>query len=100
LRAFFGGYCRMLAITTDRALAYVRHRQDQAAANATINRELSALKRMFRLGERAGKVRRRPHIDMLQEANARKGFFEPDDFVAVLAHLPESLKPVFTVAYV
>jgi hypothetical protein len=35
---------------------------------------------------------------MLQEANARKGLFEPDQFEAVLAHLPEALKPVFTVA--
>lgn len=37
---------------------------------------------------------------MLQEANARKGFFEPDQFEAVLEHLPESLKPAFTVAYI
>jgi hypothetical protein len=36
------------------AIAYVRHRQAQQAANATINRELAALKHMFRLGERTG----------------------------------------------
>ena len=36
------------------AIAYVRHRLAQQAANATINRELAALKRMFRLGERTG----------------------------------------------
>ncbi len=48
----------MRAITTDRVLAYVRHRQEQGAANAICNRELSALKRMFRLGEKAGKVAR------------------------------------------
>jgi len=100
LRAFFGGYCRMRAITTDRVLPYVRHRQEQGAANATINRELSALKRMFRLGEKAGKVARRPHIDMLREANARKGFLEPDDFEAVLSHLPEYLRQVFATAYI
>jgi integrase len=100
LRAFFTSYCRVRAITSDRVLTYVRQRQEQGAANATVNRELSALKRMFRLGEKAGKVARRPYIDMLQEANARKGFFEPDDFRAVLVHLPESLKPVFTTAYV
>src|SRR5712691_1999195 len=100
LRAFFGGYCRMRAITTDRVLPYVRHRQEQGAANATINRELSALKRMFRLGERAGKVARRPHVDMLHEANARKGFFEPDAFEAMLSHLPEYLRPVFATAYI
>lgn len=88
LCAFFTDFCRASAITTDRVLAYQRHRKEQGAANATINRELAALKRMFRLAEKAGRVARRPHIDMLQEANARKGFFEPDQFEAVLEHLP------------
>jgi integrase len=37
---------------------------------------------------------------MLRENNARKGFFEPDQFRAVLQHLPDHLKPVFEVAYV
>jgi hypothetical protein len=49
-------------------------------------------------GSARRRVRLRPYVDMLQEANARKGFFEPDQFEAVLAHLPEALKPVFTVA--
>ena len=98
LRAFFAG-CRAQAISTERTLAYVRHRQDQHAANATINRELAALKRMFRLGEKAGQVVRRPYIDMLQEHNARTGFFERSEFDAVLAHLPDDLRAVFEVAY-
>jgi len=99
LEGFFTGW-RAQAISTDRILAYVRHRHQQKAANATINRELAALKRMFRLGERAGKVLRRPFIDMLQEHNARTGFFERADFDAVLARLPADLKAVFAVAYV
>jgi integrase len=99
LKGFFAGW-RAQAISTDRVLAYVRYRQEQQAANATINRELAALKRMFRLGERAGKVLRRPFIDMLQEHNARTGFFERADFDAVLARLPADLKAVFAVAYV
>ncbi len=99
LKDFFAG-CRASAISTDRILAYVRHRQGQEAANATINRELAALKRMFRLGEKAGKVVRRPYIDMLQEHNARTGFFERSEFHAVLAHLPDDLRAVFEVAYI
>jgi integrase len=98
LNGFFTGW-RAQAISTDRVLAYVRHRQQQQAANATINRELAALKRMFRLGERAGKIVRRPFIDLLQEHNARTGFFERDECDAVLAHLPDDLQTVFTVAY-
>jgi integrase len=98
LKGFFTGW-RAQAISTDRILAYVRHRQQQQAANATINRELAALKRMFRLGERAGRIVRRPFIDLLQEHNARTGFFEREEFDAVLAHLPDDLQAVFTVAY-
>jgi hypothetical protein len=37
---------------------------------------------------------------MLQENNARKGFFEAHEFQAVLAALPDTLKPVAEVAYV
>jgi integrase len=98
LKEFFTGW-RAQAVSTDRILAYVRYRQQQQAANATINRELAALKRMFRLGERAGKIVRRPFIDLLQEHNARTGFFEREEFDAVLAHLPDDLQAVFTVAY-
>jgi hypothetical protein len=84
LRAFFGSQ-KAQDITADRATAYVVWRQDERATNATINRELAALKRMFRLGEIAGKVDRRPHIQMLQERNARTGFFEPAQFQACSA---------------
>jgi integrase len=98
LEGFFTGWPAQ-AISTDRILAYVRHRQQQKAANATINRELAALKRMFRLGERAGKVLRRPFIDMLQEHNARTGFFEHHEFDAVLTQLPDDLQTVFDIAF-
>lgn len=100
LREFFTDFCPARAITTDRILAYVRRRQEEAAANATVNRELAALKRMFRLGEIAGRVARRPHVAMLEERNTRTGFFEPELFRSVLRNLPEDLKVVFEVAYV
>jgi len=87
-------------LTADRVTAYVAERLKDGAANATVNRELSALKRMFRLGEVAGKVAHRPHIAMLQEHNTRTGFFEESEFRAIIAHLPEDLRAVFEVAYV
>lgn len=43
LREFFGDY-RAVDITEDRLNAYIVHRKQQEAANATINRELAALK--------------------------------------------------------
>jgi len=55
---------------------------------------------MFRLGLKLGKVARCPSIDLLQEDNTRKGFFEEPEFRAMLAHLPENLQPVYEVAYI
>jgi len=54
---------------------------------------------MFVLGIRSGKVATKPYISKLATNNARKGFFEYDQFQAVLAHLPDDIKPVVEVAY-
>jgi hypothetical protein len=80
--------------------AYVATRQEEKAANATINIELSALGRMFTLAVRAGKAASKPFIGKLQLDNARNGFFEPAAFQSVLSYLPEDLKPVAICAYV
>jgi hypothetical protein len=55
LRRVFTGF-RAINVTSDRIMAYIGTRQNADAANGTINRELSALRRMFRLGEQTGKV--------------------------------------------
>lgn len=99
LTGFFGAHTKMAAITADRIVAYVVERQDAGAANATINRELALLKRMYTLAVKDGRLFARPRIDILPEDNARQGFFEPDDFAAVRQHLPEDLRPVVTFAY-
>ncbi len=98
LRRAFEGW-RAEEITTDAIRAYTVHRQQGGAANATINRELAALKRAFNLAMRAGKLWHRPYIPMLPENNARQGFFEPSQFQAVRAQLPDHLYGVITFAY-
>ena len=52
LREFFSDY-RAVEITGDTITAYVTYRQEQKAANSTINNELSALSRAFSLGIRS-----------------------------------------------
>jgi integrase len=99
LLAFFGDEFAM-DITGDRVASYIANRQDEKAAAATINRELAALKRAFRLGEKVGKVIQRPEVSMLREDNRRKGFFEAGEYRAVVKHLPEELKPVIQTAYI
>jgi integrase len=97
---FFLKTTKAKTVAEDRITAYVAHRQSDGAKNATINRELACLRRMFRLGAKARKVGRRPDVTLLKEHNRRKGFFEPADFYAVLAHLPSDLRPMAEVAYI
>jgi len=100
LKAAFEGY-RIPQITTPRIQAYIENRLGTGAANATINRELAALKRMLNLAARQTppKVDRVPYIPMLKEDNIRKGFFEHGDFIALRDALPDYLKGFVTFAY-
>ena len=99
LKPWFQGR-RMALITTADVQRYVEARQKGDAANATINRELSALKRMFCLAIKAGKLLHRPHIPMLEERNVRQGFFEREQFESVRAHLPADLRDLATFCYI
>jgi len=100
LKTFFEGM-RALDTTTDKIRAYILQRQDQGAMNATINRELAALKRMFNLAKQMTppKVTNVPYIQHLQESNARAGFFEYPDYIALRNALPSYIKPVVAIAY-
>jgi integrase len=106
------GRRRMPAITTAGIRAYIAKRQSQArevgkgdgrreisVSAGEINRELTALKRMFNLARQAGKLLHAPYIPLLQEHNVRTGFFEPEQFEAVRALLPEYARPIVTFAY-
>jgi integrase len=98
LKAHFGGW-RAVNITTPAIRAYIEKRQREKAANATINRELAALKRMFNLALQAEKLPRRPHIPSLAEDNVRTGFFGEVEFLALHEALPDYLRSVATFAY-
>jgi integrase len=122
------GNRRMTSITTSDIRAYITARQNETTvarkaycftardgsvhsvpeqrrtvagvSNGEINRELTALKRMFNLAIQAGKLLQKPHIPFLKEDNVRVGFFEPDQFRAVRHRLSEPVRPVVTFAYI
>ncbi|HYE88806.1 MAG TPA: site-specific integrase [Vicinamibacterales bacterium] len=48
----------------------------------------------------AGKLHHKPHIPLLREDNVRVGFFEPDQYRAVVQHLPASMRPIAAFAYI
>jgi integrase len=127
LTPFFGNR-RMTSITTVDIRAYIAARQEETTvfrkaytftapdgsprnvpeqrrtvagvSNSEINRELTALKRMFNLAIQAGKLLQKPHIPFLKEDNVRVGFFEREQFLSVLQRLPEPVRPVATFAYI
>jgi len=100
LMTFFDGY-RVTEINTPIIQKYIENRISGKKSNATVNRELSALKRILNLGSKQTppKVDRVPYIPMLKENNVRKGFFEHSDFIALRDALPSYLKGFVTFAY-
>ena len=88
LRDFFGGW-RAAEITTDKVRTYTSRRLDEGASNATINRELAALKRMFNMAIRSGKLRDKPFVEMLKERNVRTGFVDDKQYERLARFYPE-----------
>ena len=90
LEPFFG-QVRASAVTSDLLDRYVDHRQQEGAKNATINRELAAMKRMFHLGHAATppKLFYIPRFPRLAENNIRQGFLEDGQYEKLLESCPE-----------
>jgi integrase len=100
LKAVFGGM-RVTDITTAKIKEYIDKKMMEDLTNASINRELAALKRIFHLAAQCTppKVGQVPYIPMLKESNTRKGFFEHEEYLALRDALPFHLRSVVTFAY-
>jgi integrase len=94
------GEDRALDVTADRIEAYRDQRRADGLAPASVNRELAALRRMFKLAVRKKKLPSSPEIELLDESgNVREGFLEPPEFEAVCAALPGYVQDAARFAY-
>lgn len=93
------GHLRTAQITKSVINKFVEDRQGSGAANSTINQELSAIKRAFRLAY-PDKVLVIPKITMLKENNDRDGYYEPEQFQQLAMRCDELTAAVLTVAYI
>lgn len=71
---------------------YAVQRSEEGVSNGTIGLELSALIRGMRLAHEFGKLVAVPYLPKPKLSNARKGFFEPHEFDAIVAQLPDYLR--------
>ncbi len=84
-------------------IEYGIKRQQDGAANATINREYAALKRMYKLGLISADIKNPPFVPHLEEDNVRSGFLPVEKYetlAAECARIGLWLRGLFELAYV
>ena len=91
LDEFFAGY-RASEIDADLIRKFVAGEQGRGRSNGTASRSVSALRRMFNLAKRDGKLRDIPFFPTAKEASPRQGFFEHEQYEALSKVLPEYLR--------
>jgi len=98
LDGFFSGY-RASEIDADLIRKFIADQQAKGLANGSINRSVSALRRMFHLAKEDGKIRDIPHFPMVKEAKPRQGFFEREQYDALSQALPDYLRLPLAIGY-
>jgi integrase len=91
LDEYFAGY-EAAQITTETVRAYILDQQGKGLSNGSINRSLTALKRMLNLKREANPHFVVPKIKMLEEAAPRSGHLTYEQYIALRDAMPEYLR--------
>jgi integrase len=95
---FFAGW-RVSEIDVDSISRFIEGEQKRGLAAGTINRSVSALRRMFNLAKKQGKLRDVPYFPMVKEAAPRQGFFEHEQYESLFTALPDYLRLPLALGY-
>jgi integrase len=83
-------------IDADLMRKYQREQQNSELSNASINRAISSLRKMFSLAQR---IRNLPFFPMLPESRPRQGTLPHDKYAVLVAALPDYIRPVVAIAF-
>jgi integrase len=95
---FFAGY-RASEIDADLIRKFTPEEQGRGLSNGSINRSISALRRMFNLAREDGKLRDIPYFPTVKEARPRQGFFEKEQYEKLFAELPDYMRLQFAIGF-
>ena len=95
---FFSGF-RAVDIGPDIIRKFQQDQRKAGLANGSINRAVAALRRMFSLAQRDGQLRNMPFFPMLSEAKPRTGTLPHKSYQALIAELPDYLRPVVVMGF-
>src|SRR5437867_12086932 len=97
------GHLRAVAGSSGAIEAYKSKRLADGKAKATINRELACLRRACRLASQSRPpligANRVPTIELYREDNVRQGLVSHEDYLALLAQLPDPINDAVTLGY-
>jgi len=103
LEKFFGKTL-VIAINPARIRTYIRHRRTHGVKDATIQRELSVLSKLFKVALRDGKIHQAPYIESLgakaRQGEPRQGYFTREDVEFLAPRLPALWRPVLRFGFI
>jgi integrase len=98
LNDFFSGF-KSSEIDADLIRKFIVEQQRKGLSNGSINRSVAALRRMFNISRRDGKIRDIPYFPMLKESAPRQGFFEAGQYQDLSRALPDYLRLPLALGY-
>lgn len=90
---------RLASITAGQIRKYASDKIEEGYQPGEVRLQLAALKRMFTLAFKDGRILQKPAFPTIKGDNVRTGFFERHEFDTLCKHLPPAYRDVALFAY-